>query len=127
MYIPYADKAYYFDIYGGSKIPEDELPKCLRRASRHIDTLTFNRIRERTFEKLTCFQKDIVQEITCSLAEFEYENEDLLDSVLQSYSINGVSMSLSASWNVMIQSGVAIPTSQYELLKQTGLCYRGMI
>ena len=96
--------------------------KSLKKASRHIDTLTFNRIQGIGFDNLTEFQKEIIKEVTCELANFEYENEDVITSVLSSYSINGVSMAFGDSWNVKVFKGVAIPTELYETLSQTSLC-----
>lgn len=120
-YEPYADERYYSREAGG-EIIEDDVDKYLRTASRHIDSLTYNRIVGRGFSNLTQFQQDIVREVCCELAEFEYENEDLIQNVLQSYSINGVSMSFGNSWNVKVISGVAIRSDIYEKLAQTGLC-----
>ena len=74
------------------------------------------------FDNLTTFQKDIIRAVTCRLADFEYENEDLIQSVLSSYSLNGVSMSIGNTWNVYTQNGVAISKDLYALLCQTGLC-----
>lgn len=120
-YEPYADERYYSKETGG-EIIEDDVDKYLRTASRHIDSLTYNRIVGRGFSNLTQFQQDIIREVCCELAEFEYENEDLIQNVLQSYSINGVSMSFGNSWNVKVISGVAIRSDIYEKLAQTGLC-----
>ncbi len=120
-YEPYADERYYSREVGG-EIIEDDVDKYLRAASRHIDSLTYNRIVGRGFSNLTQFQQDIIREVCCELAEFEYENEDLIQNVLQSYSINGVSMSFGNSWNVKVISGVAIRSDIYEKLAQTGLC-----
>ena len=122
----YADSSYYKSEYEGSIIPDTELNHALKKASMHIDTLTFNRIVGRGFEHLTPFQKDKVRMATCMLAEFEYENCDFIENILQSYSINGVSASFGQNWNVHIQSGVAIKKDAYALLQQTGLCYPGL-
>lgn len=103
---------------------EQEAVKWLRQASRHIDTLTFNRIVERGFENLTDFQWEIVTEVTCRLARWEWENADLLDSPLSGYSINGVSAQFGTSEHVTSQDGVLIPRQLYGLLQQTGLCCR---
>lgn len=121
-YAPYADEDYYSDVYEGDILDYDVVEKSLRNASRHIDSLTFNRIVGRGFSNLTPFQKEVVREVCCELAEFEYENADLIRSVLQSYSINGVSMSFGSSWNVKVISGVAIRADIYDKLAQTGLC-----
>lgn len=122
MYQPYADAAYYKEVFGGDTIPADDLDKCLRTASRHIDSLTYNRIVGLGISGLTEFQQDIIREVCCEIAEFEYDNAELLESVLQNYSINGVSMSFGNSWNVKIMSGVAVRADTYNKLSQTGLC-----
>lgn len=122
----YADITYYKKEYKGKILPENEIEKSLKEASMHIDTLTYNRIVGKGFENLTKFQQDIIKEVVCKLADFEYENADLLKSPLNSYSINGVSASFSASWNIEIQNGVAIPKDYYSLLSQTGLTCRNL-
>lgn len=123
MYQPYADAAYYKDMFGGDMFAADEtLEKHLRTASRHIDSLTYNRIVGQGFDNLTEFQQEIIREVCCEMAEFEYDNADLLESVLQNYSINGVSMSFGDSWNVRTMSGVAVRADTYDKLSQTGLC-----
>ena len=123
----YVDKDYYQNTYKGSIIPKDKIEEKLTEASMHIDTLTYNRIVKRKFENLTNFQKDIVQKVVCKLADFEYDNEDLIKTVLSSYSINGVSMGFNSSnWNIEIQNGIAIQKSDYCLLMQTGLTCRNL-
>lgn len=122
----YVDKDYYLNTYKGTAIPESEIEKRLKEASSHIDTLTYNRSVGKGFDNLTKFQQDIIQEVVCKLADFEYENEDLIKTVLSSYSINGVAMSFSSGWNVEIQNGVAIPKDDYCLLRQTGLTCRNV-
>lgn len=121
-HVSYADAGYYFAEYNGNIISEENLEKALKQASRHIDTLTYNRIISRDISELTEFQQDIIKECCCEIADFEYENAEILQSILQSYSINGVSMSFGDSWNVKVISGVAVKTDIYEKLKQTGLC-----
>ena len=122
MYQPYADAAYYADVYGGDTIPEEDIEKCVRTASRHIDSLTYNRIAGRGIENLTEFQQDIIREVCCEMADFEYENADMIQSVLQNYSINGVTMGFGSSWNLRTISGVAVRADIYDKLSQTGLC-----
>lgn len=122
----YADITYYQDTYKGTIIPKDKIEEKLIEASMHIDSLTYNRIVGRKFENLTKFQQDIIQKVVCKLADFEYENEDLIKTILTNYSINGVSMGFGQSWNVEIQNGVAIPKDDYCLLSQTGLTCRNL-
>ena len=123
-YEPYASECYYLEKYQGICIPNEKLYKALRQASRHIDTLTYNRIVGQGFSNLTEFQQDLIKEVVCLQAEFEYENADEISSVLSSYSINGVSAQFDASWNVFASSGIAMRKDVYAMLCQTGLCCR---
>ena len=124
-YEPYVSEAHFQNNYKGSQIPNEELNKYLRQASRHIDALTYNRIVGRGISNLTVFQQEIIKEVVCCQAEFEYENKEIFDMVLQGYSINGVSMNFSGgSWNVRVEKGIPIRRDVYEILKQTGLCCR---
>ena len=120
-YEPYATVDDY-NVSQHNAIPSDELQKRLKEASRHIDSLTFNRIIGRGYDNLSIFQQDIITECVCDLADFEFENEDMIQSVLQNYSINGVSMQFGSNWNVLVQNGVAIKKDIYAKLMQTGLC-----
>lgn len=125
MYEPYLTSDEYY-MKGGRNIDGDNIKRFLISASRHIDTLTFNRIVAKGFENFTEFQQEIIKQVCFDMADFEYENEDLLNSVLQSYSVNGVSMQFGSSWNIAIINGVAVKQDTYNLLGQTGLCYRGL-
>ena len=112
------------DEYHGD-VPADELENRIRRACRDIDSLTFNRIVKAGFENLTEFQQELIREAVELHVDFCYENTELLDSPLKSYSINGVSMSFDES-KVVTVSGVTTSSETYSLLMQTGLCYRGL-
>lgn len=122
----YADVAYYASQSTNATNTVEELEKALKKASRHVDTLTYNRIVGMGFHNLVPFQQAVIKEVCCELADFEIENEELINSVLQNYSINGVSMSFGDSWNIAVVNGVAIKKDIYELLKQTGLCCRSL-
>ena len=123
-YKAYVTPEYYLDQYEGSIVPEEELSKALKVASRHIDSLTYNRIVGRGFSSLTDFQQEVIREGVCMQTDFEYENADEINSVLSSYSINGVSAQFGSSWNVFTDKGVAMKRDVYTLLSQTGLCCR---
>lgn len=123
-YEPYATPEYYTDTYGGTLILENDIERALQIASRHIDSLTYNRIVGRGFSSLTQFQRDIIQDVVCQQADFETENADEINSILSSYSINGVSARFGSSWNVFTDKGVAMKRDLYALLCQTGLCCR---
>lgn len=123
-YEPYATPEYYTDTYGGTLILENDIERALQIASRHIDSLTYNRIVGRGFSSLTQFQRDIIQDVVCQQADFETENADEINSILSSYSINGVSAQFGSSWNVFTDKAVAMKRDLYALLCQTGLCCR---
>ena len=123
-YEPYASPGYYQGKYEGTLIEDDDLKKALVQASRHIDSLTYNRIVGRGFSNLTRFQQDIIHDVVCQQADFETENADEINSILSSYSINGVSAQFGSSWNIFTDKGVAMKRDLYALLCQTGLCCR---
>ena len=123
-YEPYATPGYYQGKYEGTLIEDDDLKKALVQASRHTDSLTYNRIVGRGFSNLTRFQQDIIQDVVCQQADFETENADEINSILSSYSINGVSAQFGSSWNIFTDKGVAMKRDLYALLCQTGLCCR---
>lgn len=123
-YEPYADPVYYREAYHGSMIPENEQLYFLKNASRHIDSLTYNRIVGRGFSYLTPFQQEIIREVVCMQAEFEFDNQDVINTVLSGYSLNGASLQFGKNWNVYQDKGVAMKKDVYTMLAQTGLCCR---
>ena len=123
-YKSYASEDSYKTQYKGTQVSEDDQEKALIQASRHVDSLTFNRIVGRGFDNLTEYQQEIIREVVCQQADFETENADMISSVLSSYSINGVSMQFGSAWNVYTDKGVAMRRDTYSLLCQTGLCCR---
>lgn len=123
-YAAYVTPEDYREKYGGCVIPEEELRKALRQASRHVDSLTYNRIVGQGFSYLTHFQQELIAEVVCLQADFEYENADEINTILSGYSINGVSAQFGSSWNVFMEKGVAMKKDVYALLCQTGLCCR---
>lgn len=124
MYTAYVTESEYAEM-GYEVIPSDDLGRYLIQASRNIDTLTFNRIVAKGFDKLTTFQQELVKEVVCRQANFLYVNEDAISSIIDSYSINGVSMKFGTGFNVVVEGGLPIQNDVYSLLKQTGLCWRG--
>lgn len=123
-YVPHVTPDYYKETYKGSTVPEEDLERYLRQSSRHIDSLTYNRIVGRGFSSLTEFQQEVIREVICLQADFEYENADEINTILSSYSLNGVSAQFGSSWNVFTDKGVAMKRDVYALLSQTGLCCR---
>lgn len=123
-YEPYVTPEFYKESFQGTIIPSENLEKQLKQSSRHIDSLTYNRIVGRGISALTDFQQEVIREVVCLQAEFEYENADELESVFSSYSINGVSAQFGDSWNVFMDKGIAMKRDVYQFLSQTGLCCR---
>lgn len=120
----YADLEYYRNTYNGT-LEDADAEKALRNASRHIDTLTYNRIEGIGFENLTVFQQGIIKECACLMADWEIENADYINSILSSYSLNGASMSFGGTGSsATVVSGVAVSRDIYAHLQKCGLCTR---
>lgn len=125
MYSPYITYEEYLEL-GGNTLTAENANKYLITASRNTDVLTFNRIRQLGgLDNLTQYQQDVIKDFIVNVADFIFENEDVLDNILSSYSINGVSMSFTGNWNLTIQEGVAVRTEDFKMLETTGLCYLG--
>ena len=123
MYTPYVTASEYAEL-GYTDLPTEDATRLLTEASRNVDTLTFNRIVAKGFNNLTEFQKEIIKQVVCEQADFLYDNADAIASVLDSYSINGVSMRFGTGFNVIMEGGLPIQSTTYSLLEQTGLCCR---
>lgn len=121
----YADYNYYMAEYGGSTLTAENASSFLEAASTKIDILTFCRVGSIGFDKLTEFQKEKIKTVCCKLADFAYENEDILNSYISSYSINGVSVDFGKSHNLSMVEGILVPSEIYSELSMTGLCRRG--
>lgn len=121
-YEAYADAEDYAALFpAGAEIG----PEALRTASRHVDALTYGRIRAAGgIDALTEYQRDAIREAVCRLAAFETENAGALESGLTEYSINGVTMRFGLSGNCTLREGVVVPGEVLTLLSQTGLCAR---
>ena len=122
----YADLEYYKNTYNGT-LDYADAEKALTKASRHIDTLTYNRIVAVGFENLTEYQQGIIKECECLMADWETENADYINSMLSSYSLNGASMSFTGqSASATVVSGVAVSRDIYSHLQKCGLCTKSL-
>ena len=122
----YADLEYYKNTYNGT-LDYADAEKALSKASRHIDTLTYNRIVAVGFENLTEYQQEIIKECECLMADWETENADYINSMLSSYSLNGASMSFTGqSASATVVSGVAVSRDIYSHLQKCGLCTKSL-
>lgn len=122
----YANVEYYKNTYKGT-LDDADAEKALSKASRHIDTLTYNRIVGIGFDNLTEFQQGIIKECECLMADWETENADYINSMLSSYSLNGASMSFTGnSASAVVLNGVAVSRDIYSHLQKCGLCTRSL-
>lgn len=102
-------------------VETDEI--ILERASDEVDALCYGRIRKLGFDNLTAFQQEKVKKAVCYHAAFLLTYGELLDSPLNSYGINGVSMSF-ASDRIVTQGGVTTTNAVMVQLRQSGLATR---
>lgn len=116
----YADWAYYSGEFRG-KMEREEAEARLAEASDAIDALTFSRIAAIGWEGLTPFQQDKVRRACCLQAEFAHANADALESPVESYSINGVSMSFGNSALYTLRGGMPVANVALALVRATGL------
>ncbi len=116
----YVDIEFYL-MHDGT-LSKEIAPIWLEKASSYVDVLTLNRIKNIGFENLHVWQQTIIQQVVCSYADWLHENEDLLNTCLKNYAINGVNMTMEGAWNVHISHGVAIRADLYSLLETTGAC-----
>ena len=108
-------------------ISEEQFSAIRQRAESDIDTLTFNRITAEGIDSFTDFQRERIKRSTALQMKFIYANNpQLLESPLSAYSISGVSMSFDKS-KVVSLDGVITTRQVYNVLMQTGLCYRGLM
>lgn len=113
----------FFKMFPNSFIPQNEIMIYLEAASSDVDSMTFNRITACGFDNLTAFQKEKVRSAVCRQAAFRYENAGLFESAIQSYSINGVSVTYDKSRILNIGDTVTSPVI-FSVIKQSGLCCR---
>lgn len=119
-YVNYDD---FLKMFPNTTIPQNEIMLYLEAASSDVDSMTFNRITACGFDNLTDFQKEKVRSAVCRQAAFRYENTELFESAIQSYSINGVSVTYDKS-RIMNISGVMTAPVIFAEIKQSGLCCR---
>ena len=119
----YATLNDYVSLIPDADVVDVDVLKSLDRASDEVDALCYGRIRKIGFENLTEFQKEKVKKAVCYHAAFLLSYGDLVDSPLQSYGINGVSMSF-ATERTVTQGGVTTTNSVMTQLRQSGLASR---
>lgn len=119
----YVDMEFYKNSYGGQE-EKEEIQKFIASAEKQIDTLTFCRINGIGFSNLTPFQQEQVKYAICLQADFIHDNKDEIETMLASYSVNGVSMTFQTGENVKRIQNILIRSDIYAELEKTGLCCR---
>jgi hypothetical protein len=116
----YADPEYYQSVYGGSVLPVDQIMARLIRASDQVDSMTYNRIIDTGFDRLTPFQQDRVKKAVCAQADFTMLYGEFTDIPLQKFSAGGIAIEFAGER----VNGVATSGAVKNYLDQTGLTGR---
>lgn len=103
------------------KITDDKaLNRLLKQSERYIDILTYNRIKSIGFENCSDYETEIIKEVQSEIIDFYYTNAEYLNSYLNSYSLNGVSMTFgNSNNNITTVNGITILRSSYDKLNLT--------
>lgn len=103
------------------KITDDKtISKMLKQSERYIDILTYNRIKSVGFENCSEFEKEIIKEVQSEIMDFYFTNAEYLNSYINSYSLNGVSMTFgNSNNNITTINGVTVLRSSYDKLNLT--------
>lgn len=121
------DLDFYFDIYKGTVLQNDDSGvKALDKAFRQINIICQNRLKNGAVEELSDEAQLTVKKIICEHAEFNYTNDDLINSALKKYTINGVSIEFETNLQIANIGGVYIQKTLYSELSMFGLTYRGI-
>ena len=113
--------------YGSAELlAQPELTDLLSRACDQVDAICFGRIQSCGMDQLTTRQQEKVKKAVCLHAAFLRAYGDALESPLESYGINGVSMSFAAD-RVIKQGGTTTSPEVYSLLLQSGLACRRLM
>ena len=103
---------------------DEQTQALITEAENNIDNLTYRRIAQIGFERLSSFQQERVKAACCKQVVFLSVYGDWVSSPFKSYGINGVSMTMDAD-SVVKRGGVTVSAEVYNLLLPTGLLYRG--
>ena len=121
------DLDYYYGVYGGNVLPpDDSAVKILNRAFRQINIICRNRLKNGEIDTYDEEVQNTVKTIICEQADFNVKNDDLINSALERYTINGVTIEYATNSQISNINGVLINSALYDELNLTGLTYRGL-
>ena len=120
----YADLTFYKGTYGGTVIPDTEVPEYLIKGSRNVDRAVAFKIG--TLTDWPEFSQTQIKLAACAQADYDYQYGELSQamSVVGSYSVGDISVSSSQSAGSLTGSGISEEAEAY--LWPTGLLYRGV-
>lgn len=116
----YVNEEYYYDLFLGEKLDDEQASVYLKLAQEKIDDVTHNRIVYIGFDNLTDFQKECVQKAICYQAEYYYENGANSLSNVSSYSILDISINVDSSKKTEAQNK-DMSEFAYMNIKKSGL------
>lgn len=121
----YADSTFYQGTYGGTVIPDADIPTRLIKASQTIDRATSYKIG--AFADWPAFSQEQIKLAACAQADYDYQYGDLSAtlSAVGSYSVGDISVSSSQAGSGGLRaSGLSWEAEEH--LLPTGLLYRGV-
>jgi hypothetical protein len=83
----YTSQDYFISNYGDKVIPLELLERYIKKASREIDLYVIHPI----VGPLVDGEEEIIEDCCCELMVFLYKNRQIEQSIMKSFSINGVS------------------------------------
>jgi len=119
--LKYVNLEYYLANYIDME-DEDIITKYLTKAERLVDILTYRRITKLGYDNCTTFEQEIIRESVCEIANFHYNNNEYMDSMLSEYALNGVSLKIAPDFKTINVNGVILSSENYSKLKQLRYC-----
>ncbi len=101
--------------------------EIIYRATSMIDMLTRHKINVIGWDNLTPYQQKTIERCRLEIIAFLFDNIEILNMPLASYSINGVSMQFKLNSTVYCNGDIIMPRATYAAILSTGLCYGGML
>ena len=122
----YTDLTFYKGTYGGTVIPDADVPTYLIKGSLTVDRAT--RFQVGTLADWPAFSQNQIKLAACAQADYNYQYGELSQAMnaVGSYSVGDISVSSSqgAGAGSVIGSGISVEAEAY--LLPTGLLYRGV-
>lgn len=125
--MPYVDKEYYLNEYGGEPVNESDFPGLRSRAEEIVEEMTRYRVTPISFLALPEHIQEAVKKAVCAQLEYLDANgwSDLDNGCdLQSATLGKFNYSRASSGTGSTQQSIYSPRAR-RILMPTGLLYRG--